>query len=62
MLSRGAIGAPHDGHADVRGCVTVCWRGHRWIGTLANDPNTSPRIPAVAMATGTVISMADSSL
>ena len=42
MLSRGAIGAPQAGHADVRGWVTDCCRGQRWIGTLAKEPSTRP--------------------
>jgi hypothetical protein len=45
MLSRAAIAAPHPGQAERFGSVTVPPRGHRWIGTFANDPSTSPGRP-----------------
>jgi hypothetical protein len=37
-LSRAAMSVPQAGQADRFGSVTVCCRGHRWIGTFANEP------------------------
>jgi hypothetical protein len=36
------MSVPQAGQADRFGSVTVCWRGHRWIGTFANDPRANP--------------------
>ena len=46
MLSNARIDALQAGHADRLGCPIVPPRGHRWIATFANDPNSNPTTAA----------------
>ena len=46
MLSSARIDAPQDGHAERLGSPIVPARGHRWIATFANDPNSNPNTTA----------------
>ena len=48
MLSNARIDALQAGHADRLGCPIVQPRGHRWIATFENDPNSNPTTTAPA--------------
>ena len=62
-MSRGSIGAPHEGHRD-RGRTTDSPRGSRWTATVMKLPTTSPKGSATsarsqASSTGPTLSTAD---